>query len=403
MDFPAQVASGTRRDAARSYPAPASPGSFDMRQALTPSRLTMLMWDQAFLLRHHPGGSFADYPKVLDETLERGYNTVRLDTMPQWIGLDDPDRILHWDDPKKPFLPWDWNCEVEAPAGRWLIDFMEQLRARDLYYTLSCWWSATNGPAFRCAYPENHVQAAEVWAAYLEDWRSRFGFDGLVYVDLQNECPFFIEGYKQRFEQETGHAWDELPRFSDAQVAWLAADLNPAMKLLHRAFPELRFTVSIHGDTRWLDVPLEFDCLDVHFYADADPRWRERTKMHDHFAHMTTSDHWFKDYSDRCTATHRVMAPMLRARQRDKLFAFADWAQRRGMPLTTTESWASWFYIDHPDLDWGWLLEWAGWSVEDALDANMWGWTPHNYGQPQFANWHDVKWHQRLTGRFLNG
>ena len=32
------------------------------------------------------------------------------------------------------------------------------------------------------------------------------------------------------------------------------------------------FTASIHGDLRWLDVPLELDCLDVHFYADADPR-----------------------------------------------------------------------------------------------------------------------------------
>jgi len=31
----------------------------------------------------------------------------------------------------------------------------------------------------------------------------------------------------------------------------------------------------------------------------------------------------------------------------------------------------------------------------------MWGWTPHNYCQPQFANWRDIRWHRRLTERFL--
>ena len=58
-----------------------------MREHLTPRRLTLAMWDQAFALRHGPGGSFADYDRVLDETIERGYNTVRLDPMPQWVDL----------------------------------------------------------------------------------------------------------------------------------------------------------------------------------------------------------------------------------------------------------------------------------------------------------------------------
>ena len=92
---------------------------------------------------------------------------------------------------------------------------------------------------------------------------------------------------------------------------------------------------------------------------------------------------------------------MLRAAQRSKLATFAALAEQKGMPLTTSESWASWFYVDSPDLDWGWLLEWAEWSVEDAIEFKMWGWTPHNYCQPQFANWEDVRWHRRLTDRFL--
>src|ERR1700677_1330122 len=55
--------------------APGGYGSYDMRNDLKPRRLTMAMWDQAYALRHMPGGSFADYDRVLEETVERGYNT----------------------------------------------------------------------------------------------------------------------------------------------------------------------------------------------------------------------------------------------------------------------------------------------------------------------------------------
>ena len=53
-------------------------------------------------------------------------------------------------------------------------------------------------------------------------------------------------------------------------------------------------------------------------------------------------------------------------------------------------------------LDWQWLLQWAEMTVEGAIRHRMWGWTPHNYAQPQFKNWQDVRWHQKLTSRFLN-
>lgn len=394
MNFPAQVTIGGPRQGGRVA------SSYDMRTHLSPRRLALLMWDQAFLLRHGPGGSFEDYDRVLDQTVERGYNTVRLDPMPQWLDLDKPSAILSWEDPKKPFLPWDWNTAVEGPVAQWLYDFMEKLSARRLHYTLSPWWFIDGGPKPRFQ-PTNHIEAAKGWIDFLHTWEDRFGFDRLVYVDIHNEVPYFLPGYREKFANETGSGWNDQPVFSAAQRDWLARDLNGAMKLLHREFPQLRFTASIHGDVRWIDVPLDFDCLDVHFYADPDPRWLERTGFHDHLPHLTTSDHWFKDFSNRCAAAHRAVAPMLRARQRDKVAQFAAWAEQQGMPLTTSESWASWFYFDHKDLDWGWLLDWAEWSVEDAIDFRMWGWTPHNYGQPQFANWNDVKWHQRLTERFL--
>jgi hypothetical protein len=68
MDFPLQ-----HSGQAKNRPSFA-PGRFDMRDWLNPRHLTLVMWDQAFLLRHAPGASYADYDKVLDETIERGYN-----------------------------------------------------------------------------------------------------------------------------------------------------------------------------------------------------------------------------------------------------------------------------------------------------------------------------------------
>lgn len=397
MEFPQQVTSQRRGGAVGAIDA------FDMRDALSPRRLTMAMWDQAFVLRHLPGGSYENFDKVLDETVERGYNTVRLDPMPQWIDLSAPDTVLKWADPMKPYLPWDWNTAVEGPVGRWMIEFMEKLLKRPfLHYTLSAWWSTDqrhNPKLLRD--PKNHTEGAQMWITMLRQWKSRFGFDHLVYVDLANEVPYFFPGFRERFRETTGSDWQANAVFTPQQVKFIADELNPAMKVLQQEFPELRFTASIHGDVRWIDVPLEVDCLDVHFYADADPRWSARTRFREYMPRLFTDNSFHKDFSDRCTAAVRSAGPMLRARQRAKVAAFAAWAQERGTPLTTSESWSSWYYFDSPNLDWAWLLEWAEWSVQDAIDMRMWGWTPHNYLQPQFANWNDARWHQRLTSRFL--
>jgi len=328
MDFPNQISTSRPQSAPNT-----GTGAFDPRDWLKPRRLTIAMWDQAFLLRHGPGGSFQDFDRVLDETIERGQNTVRLDPM---------------------------------------------LRE-----------------------PRTHAEGAEMWVKMLLDWKARFGFERLVYVDLANEVPYFFPGFMDRFKQAIGKQWWEMPAFTSEAIAFLGQELGDAMKILQREFPELRFTASIHGDLRWLDVPLEFDCLDVHFYSDADPRWTNRTRFNEFGPKMFHSSDWHAEFSERTRMAHASIAPMLRARQRSKLADFAAWAQRRGTPLTTSESWSSWYMYDTPDMDWAWLLEWAEWSVEDAIEFGMWGWTPHNYVQPQFANWNDVCWHQRLTRRFL--
>ncbi|MEA2260746.1 MAG: hypothetical protein QOJ51_3571, partial [Acidobacteriaceae bacterium] len=218
--------------------------SYDIRNDLKPRRLTMAMWDQAYVMRHMPGGSYENYDRVLDETVERGYNTVRIDPMPQFIDLRKPDRELRWADPRQPFMPWGANKAVNGPAGLWIIDFIEKLHKRSsLYYTLSGWWSMPGPPGSPrvpelLRKPTNMMEGAEIWATLLTDWKKRFGFDRIVYVDVANEMPYFFPEFVDRLKKATGVGFDDLSSLSAAQISFLADEINKAMGLLRRDFPE---------------------------------------------------------------------------------------------------------------------------------------------------------------------
>lgn len=349
------------------------------------------MWDFAFLSRHSVGDSFSDYDKTLDEAVERGYNTIRIDPLPQTIDLTQPEIICCG--PKltnQPFNPWDQPKGFEGPCGLWLLEFMEKLLSRNLHYILSAW----NKPIA----PGDSLSDLETmtarWQIMLREWKKRFDFGNCIFVDLSNEFPYFLEGYMESSSEG-------MPMWSDGWKEKIRNEVNGCLRTLRNEFPELRFTISLHGDPRWIDVGLELDCMDIHFYADADQRFSDRTNFDRISSQLLQNENLYADFSRRCVASHSAMAPMYRARQRSRLSQFASWAADAGIPLTTSESWSSWFYIDHPDMDWAWLLEWSEWTVEDALDFQMWGYTPHNYLQPQFANWKDVAWHRGLTNRFL--
>ena len=63
--------------------------------------------------------------------------------------------------------------------------------------------------------------------------------------------------------------------------------------------------------------------------------------------------------------------PMLFQKQQQRLANFSSWAKSHGMPLTTSESWFTWYYINHPELNWDWLLEWAEMTVDGAIAHRM--------------------------------
>lgn len=398
MQFPMQQA--TSASTARR-----SNSAYDMRAFLDPRRLTMVMWDQAFLLRHRPDEAFGDWARVLDETVERGYNTLRIDPMPQCIDLAQPDRELSWKAGQGPYMPWCWVHPITCPAGRWLLDFMQQAVQRGLWLTLSTWWFTSENQPAETIIPRSTLEGAELWAKLLRVIEREVGFERIVYVDYANEMPYFFPAFMQQLNAvQTRDGASPSAPYTPEAAAWLREQLDAPLFALQREFPGLRFTHSIHGDPRWVEVGLKsFDCLDAHFYSDADPRWRERTRFGDltRDGRMFLDTGFYKEFSERCAATYKAIGPMMHAYQRERIRAFADWSQAAGLPLTCTEGWSSWFYVDHPDLDWGWLLDYSERAIDDAIEFGFWGVTPHNYAQPHFANWRDVRYHRRLNEKFL--
>lgn len=385
MDYPVQQSSKVKNDNNDMV-------YFDMREYLYPKRLTMIMWDYAFLTRRMKGDSFESYDEVLDQAVENGYNTIRIDPLPHAIDLMNPDKLI-----TRPQLfnqmihPWDRAMSFEGEMGKWLVEFMQKLNERNLNYCLSGWFPPYDG----YPRPKNLQETVPMWIKMLRDWEELFGFENLIYVDLSNEYPYFLDNHLENSIIKHGQRW------SDSWNKFIKNEVDSCLRQLRNEFPQLRFTVSLHGDTNWIDLGLELDVMDIHFYADADARFNDRTNFDINCADFFRDESLFKDFSDRCVKSHNAMAPMYRARQRAKLSAFANWSNVSGIPLVTTESWASWYYIDHKDLDWSWILDWSKWSLEDAIDYKMWGWTPHNYCQPQFANWMDTSWHKELTNQFL--
>lgn len=404
MDFPSQQPVSIQNTSHSS----SSRGAYDMRAHLTPRRMTMVMWDQAFLLRHQPGESFADWDRVLAETAERGYNTLRIDPMPQCIDMAQPDQELTWGENGGPYLPWDWQKAITLKAGRALIEFMQKAAQNNFYLTLSNWWFSGPSAPVGTIVPKSTMEGAELWAKMLRVLEREVGLDRVVYVDYANEMPYFFPDFMQQLktvDPDAGYGgYPVISGYTERQKAWLRDVLDKPLAALQTEFPHLRFTHSIHGDPRWLTVGLTaWDCLDVHFYSDADPRWAVRSR----FGELTKDGRMFhestgyKEFSDRSTATYKAIGPMLHARQRNVIRQFSAWAETMGMPITCTEGWCSWFYVDHPDLDWGWLLEYSERAMEDAVEFGFWGATPNNYVQPQFELWKNVRWHQRVNEKFL--
>ena len=97
------------------------------------------MWDFSWLKAHYAGASFADFDRVTDELLARGFNTVRIDAFPWIIGRQrNPQEITTIRG--EPLVTWG-HCDQDRPhaVAQELAEFMEITRRKGIYVILSTW------------------------------------------------------------------------------------------------------------------------------------------------------------------------------------------------------------------------------------------------------------------------
>lgn len=393
--------------------------SYDMREELLPSRLTIAMWDYSWLYMHYPGGAFENYDKVTDELLARGFNTVRIDAFPLVIGkLEHIDQeVTIPGDPLRNWGPTDKDRKHVVVTE--LLEFMYMTKKKNISVILSSWGlGASEFPNIRSDFadPKEHWQA---WEKVLDILKENELLDHVVYVDFDQEFPYFspmapeLNRLGAIKKKETSSALEAMEaagntissfkklKWNHQQMKFVRGYFSGTISHFQHKYPQLRFTFSL--TSYWEEVRAmnlkNFDVLELHFWMTQSDRFSTRSG----FGGMKKDrgDHDYKDYMDRLEKTMRSVRPMLMKDMHNRLAWAKEWSEEIGAPLTTTEAWGPWWHMDHKDLTWDWLYAWCADGMKLSSHYQLWGTTPWNYSHPYWENWANIEWYQKVNSGFL--
>jgi sugar phosphate isomerase/epimerase len=364
----------------------------DMSNASSPSLLSngrpraITMWDFSWLERRWPGAGYENWAAALDGLVERGYDAIRLDAYPHFLGTDP-------EAPRDLVPVWninDWGSPAPITVRPWpaLAEFLILCRERGIQVGLSTWFRQDRSNSrLAIADPRAH---ADLWIRTL-DLIEREGLaDTVLYVDLCNEFPG--EFWAPFFRQDTGvSSWNAD---TDRAFAWMTS----ALAAFRAAKPRYPATVSFNGTAFGrIAEGAAFDFFDPHVWLVHLDDFYARIGHKNDVFDLKTWDPIVAN-AERMYRSHpEHWLGLLRRR----IGEWADFSRATGRPLITTECWGIVDYRDWPGLDWGWVKESCEAGVEAACATGRWhAVATSNFCGPQFAGmWQDVAWHRRLTDR----
>lgn len=346
--------------------------------------LAVAMWDFSWLERRWPGGGYDDWDAALDGLVERGYDAVRIDAYPHLhaAGPDEAWTLV----PRWPEHDWGSPHPVPARVRSALHDFVARCRERGVRVVLSTWFREDSGDMrMSVTTPERH---AEAWASVLSDLSAACLLDAVWFVDLCNEFPHPL--WLPGLYGSTGAR--PLPHNAPAAARWLHRTIG----LLRAQWPGLPLTVSFTDlDTPdWPAVDVgSLDLLDLHLWM---------SEFSDFVGQVRAGAPGADEYEALARHGERVYredTARWEAAQRRAVRLAADWSERSGLPLVTTEGWALVNYKDDARLPWDWVKESCAAGVREAAATGRWaGLATSNFCGPQFRGmWDDVGWHRELT------
>ncbi|MFC1889161.1 cellulase-like family protein [Thermodesulfobacteriota bacterium] len=383
-------------------------GSDDSGSVVGAETLAVTMWEFSWLVRRSGDeAEYADWDRVLDELALRGYNCIRLDAFPHLIArgpqgdLVERFTIL----PQTPLFFWGNHEPVEVEPRRSLLEFLGKVKARGMKVGLSTWFNDdTLHRAQAVVTPEDY---ARVWLETLDFLDEEGLHDIIAWVDLCNEFPLgkWAKGaYPVIFDgADPANLLPVLMPWSNEVRCRIQGYFDEAIPPLKSAYPELRYTFSLAGGFVGHNVAdidtSNFDLAEVHIWLSDDPAFS-----------LTSGQLFLLLEFPGTLELHVNKAPCLYFNDRDRWLGaleaniqnWKDWADARGLPLITSESWGPINYddLDPPpgDEEWDWVKDVCAEGVRMAADRGWEGICTSNFCQPHFEGmWADIAWHQNLT------
>ena len=402
-----------------------------------PDRLAICLWDFSWYTRAGGGEPYEDVDRAMAETVDRGYNTVRICAAPLLVagdlGLDDLAADLpieglgaaptggfygqrtRWYD-----TPGGYRLDVRAR----LFELLESARRRGVVVVLAS-WEYQQSPSFAAdprwfeaidAVPldRRYDVLADAFGRLLDEIRAAGLIDVVAFTELHNEVDFSIlppveEGGVAAMERLRARHPDQLVTVSYGKPPHLA---------MHRVSPALavgQFHVYSYGVLDALQRRIDIRSVGTEGFPNAELRallrhdaptpaaygrpaeWKLRaTVITDQMVYgydWIDADAWDAWLYDHYGEHREVMLREIESR----VVAIAEWARWRGVPAVVGEGWVGYTPRD------GWFEEGpvgralAEHGMRLALEHGVWGVVACSNAAPHHPMWAEVEWQRRVN------
>ena len=381
--------------------------------------VAIAMWDFSWLMRHEPGhpvgSEFADWDKVLDELVERGYNAVRIDAFPNLVAAGADGKVTE----RFQLAPYDtknrviWGNPVPTTVEprRALKEFMTRCVDRGLLIGLSTWFV---GPDRGISGLDGLVR---VWDETLRFMQHNDLLHNIYYVDLLNEYPLFngfswlrtrmegdIQARSEKAKAEGVHEWKQKAGDynSEASRNIYTGFANDAIDRLRKNWPDLDFifSLSVNDAADWrVMAPTKIAAIDRHCWF-----------IHNPLFGNTDTGYWSTKGDPAATdAQLSKMQELLQIRWTTHKPQLIEWmdhemgevaalGRKHDKPVGNTEGWGILDWFDHPVLNWDITKEAAEICAKLGRKHGYRFNCTSNFAEPHFPGmWADVAWHKRMT------
>ena len=380
------------------------------------------MWDFSWLLRHDPGheigSEFADWDKVLDELVERGYNAIRLDVFPALVATG-ADGVLtesfHFPYESKRPRAWGNQHSTTVQPRSALKEFIPRCLERGILLGLSTWFL---GPGVeKITGLDGFVR---VWDETLRFLKDNDLLHNVYYVDLLNEYPLFsgfqglrwqmdgdIKARAAKASEDGAHLWQEKAGnyTGEASRRFYTNFAEEAISRLQKNWPDLDFLFSLPYNKDSADwrvmAPTKIAALDVHYWFVMNPLFGTPESGYWQNIHkIARTDDPFPKVEEALLKNWTTHKPQLIEWMDQQMAEVAEHGRRYNKPIGSTEGWGMIHWLDHPSLTWDIIKEageiCAGLGHKHGYRFNC----SSNFTHPQFPRlWADVAWHKRVTER----